>query len=249
MKIIADTDVLVRDVAGDDTRQGKLAQAELAKADLVGVTLPAKKADRPRNFYRRAASTLLHVSWTSEQFLSERTEMGRGVARQDKTRLLSALLAGAIAIALNCLALALADWINLRTAHGGLLRLLSQFSAEPLHQLGIAALWLKAGSPAPNSREFQTAFHIIVGLVMAEFYAVVLEPMMPWNTAIKGLAYLSAVWLLNAFVVLPATGEGVAGSAHLSTAGIVWFAAAHSLFFMTLAYGFAYFDKQLAAQR
>ncbi|HLG80334.1 MAG TPA: type II toxin-antitoxin system VapC family toxin [Bradyrhizobium sp.] len=41
MKITADTNVLVRAIAGDDPRQSKLAQAELAKADLVAVTLPA----------------------------------------------------------------------------------------------------------------------------------------------------------------------------------------------------------------
>jgi predicted nucleic-acid-binding protein len=40
MKITADTNVLVRAIAGDDARQSKLAQAELAKAELVGVTLP-----------------------------------------------------------------------------------------------------------------------------------------------------------------------------------------------------------------
>jgi predicted nucleic-acid-binding protein len=41
MKITADTNVLVRAIAGDDARQSKLAQAELAKADLVAVALPA----------------------------------------------------------------------------------------------------------------------------------------------------------------------------------------------------------------
>jgi len=41
MKITADTNVLVRAIAGDDARQSKLAQLELAKADLVAVALPA----------------------------------------------------------------------------------------------------------------------------------------------------------------------------------------------------------------
>ena len=41
MKITADTNVLVRAIAGDDPQQSKLAQAELAKADLVAVALPA----------------------------------------------------------------------------------------------------------------------------------------------------------------------------------------------------------------
>jgi len=41
MKITADTNVLVRAIMGDDVRQSKVAQAELANADLVALALPA----------------------------------------------------------------------------------------------------------------------------------------------------------------------------------------------------------------
>ncbi len=41
MKITADTNVLVRAITGDDERQSKAAQAELAKADVVALALPA----------------------------------------------------------------------------------------------------------------------------------------------------------------------------------------------------------------
>jgi predicted nucleic-acid-binding protein len=41
MKITADTNVLVRAMTGDDERQSKVAQAELARADVVALTLPA----------------------------------------------------------------------------------------------------------------------------------------------------------------------------------------------------------------
>lgn len=41
MKITADTNVLVRAITGDDERQGKVAQAELANADLIALALPA----------------------------------------------------------------------------------------------------------------------------------------------------------------------------------------------------------------
>jgi predicted nucleic-acid-binding protein len=41
MKITADTNVLVRAMTGDDERQSKVAQAELAKADVVALALPA----------------------------------------------------------------------------------------------------------------------------------------------------------------------------------------------------------------
>ena len=41
MKITADTNVLIRAMTGDDLRQSKLAQAELANADSVALALPA----------------------------------------------------------------------------------------------------------------------------------------------------------------------------------------------------------------
>jgi predicted nucleic-acid-binding protein len=41
MKITADTNVLVRAIVGDDEKQSKIAQARLAKADVVALTLPA----------------------------------------------------------------------------------------------------------------------------------------------------------------------------------------------------------------
>jgi len=41
MKITADTNVLVRAITGDDVRQSKAAQAELAKAEIVALALPA----------------------------------------------------------------------------------------------------------------------------------------------------------------------------------------------------------------
>jgi predicted nucleic-acid-binding protein len=41
VKITADTNVLVRAITGDDARQAAIAQSELAKAEVVAVTLPA----------------------------------------------------------------------------------------------------------------------------------------------------------------------------------------------------------------
>lgn len=41
MKITADANLLVRAVTGDDRRQSKVAQAELANADVVALALPA----------------------------------------------------------------------------------------------------------------------------------------------------------------------------------------------------------------
>jgi predicted nucleic-acid-binding protein len=41
MKITADTNVLVRAITGDNASQRKVAQAELAKAEMVALALPA----------------------------------------------------------------------------------------------------------------------------------------------------------------------------------------------------------------
>lgn len=41
MKITPDTNVLVRALTEDDARQGKIAQTELARAEIVAVALPA----------------------------------------------------------------------------------------------------------------------------------------------------------------------------------------------------------------
>jgi hypothetical protein len=95
--------------------------------------------------------------------------------------------------------------------------LLSHHFSKPLQQSGITSFWWAVGAPAPATRTFQVGFHILVGLMMALFYAFVLEPAMPWSTTVKGLVYLAVVWLVNALIVLPATGEGFAGSANQPT--------------------------------
>jgi len=80
--------------------------------------------------------------------------------------------------------------------------------------------------------------------MMSIFYAFVLEPLMPWRATVKGLAYAIGLWLINAIIILPLTGEGFAGMANLSVAGILWFAAAHTLFYMMLAYGFELLEQR-----
>lgn len=127
------------------------------------------------------------------------------------------IVAGAAAIVINTLALKAADLVPLATAHGGLLRLVRKVL------------------PLPADGGFQVIFHLIVGLLMALFYAWLLEPRLRGGAVLKGILYAAVVWLLNALVVLPLTGEGFAGSAHLTMAGMIWFAAAHTLYFVLLA--------------
>jgi hypothetical protein len=161
-----------------------------------------------------------------------------------KGRLAAALSAGAVAIVVNTLALKAADFVPLATARGGLLRLIRPWFAPVLKSTGVSHAWSAAGGPAPATPLFQTGFHLAVGMLMALVYAYLLEPRLnggPWR---KGVVYAAAVWLLNAAVVLPLTGEGFAGSAHLTTAGMVWFAAAHTLFFVLLAVLYAAWLKR-----
>ena len=151
-------------------------------------------------------------------------------------RLLGAsLLAGLIAIVVNTAMLEAADWIPLVTARGGLLKLLRMYLSVPLTSLGLADPWTALTLPAPDTHAFKTGFHIVVGLLMALFYAYVLEPMLPGPALVKGLLYALLVWLANAFIVLPWIGEGIAGSAFLSAGGMLYFAAAHTVFFVLLA--------------
>jgi hypothetical protein len=133
----------------------------------------------------------------------------------------AAIVAGGGAIVINTLALKAADLVPLATARGGLLRLVRM----------VVRL--------PSTGEFQMIFHLVVGLLMALFYAWLLEPRLRGAPAIKGLIYALGVWLANALVVLPLTGEGIAGAAHLTLTGMIWFAAAHTLFFVLLAVWYA----------
>ena len=154
-------------------------------------------------------------------------------------RIVAALLAGIVAIALNTLTLKAADLVPLATARGGLLRLITPWLSDPFEHLGIPLLWAMVGGPAPSAPAFQIGFHILVGLLMAMFYALLLEPLPPKRAWIKGLIYAGGVWILNAAVILPATGEGFAGRHHLTIAGMIWFAAAHTLFFIVLAISYS----------
>jgi hypothetical protein len=70
---------------------------------------------------------------------------------------------------------------------------------------------------------------------MALVYAFVLEPLLPGPSWLRGLLYAVAVWLANALIVLPVIDEGLAGDRRLTLAGMVWFAAAHTLFFVSQA--------------
>lgn len=166
-----------------------------------------------------------------------------GIAR----RLWTSLAAGATAIAINSFILFAADWIPLVTAHGGLLKLIKPFVAGPLQTSGVAFLWRTLNLPAPQTMVFKIGFHVAVGLAMAVAYGFVFEPVLRGPAWLKGLLYAAFAWIMNAFIVLPSIGEGVAGSRDLSFAGMAYFAFAHTVFFVLLAILYAQFRKRRTA--
>ena len=70
---------------------------------------------------------------------------------------------------------------------------------------------------------------------MAVVYAALFESRLHGPPGVKGLLYALLVWLLNAFVLLPAIGEGVAGVRQPAPAGIAYCAMARTVFFVLMA--------------
>ena len=66
MKITADTNVLVRAITGDDTRQSRVAQAQLTRAEAVALPMPA----------------LCELVWVlSQGYRIDATEIGEAIRR------------------------------------------------------------------------------------------------------------------------------------------------------------------------
>lgn len=155
--------------------------------------------------------------------------------RRAGLRWIAALCAGALAIDVNSALLALSDAAGLRTAHGGLLRFLQTVGAPLAEASGIGAWWRETLVPTTSGPWFGIAFHIGVGLVMAVTYAALPVHRIGLRPVAGGLIYAGAVWLLNAALILPAIGEGFAGSHNLTLSGMAMFAAIHTVFFVLLA--------------
>jgi len=144
-------------------------------------------------------------------------------------RLLLSSCAGLVALVPNMAVLAIAHEMHVSTGHGGLLKFFVMFVDKPLgNPIGILEspdLLVKA------------LFHVLVGLGMAVVFAEVLYPQgSRWGLRgwVIGLWYGVFIWILNAFVVLPSLGEGIAGLRSVGTRGVVVFAVAHFAFFLVL---------------
>lgn len=148
------------------------------------------------------------------------------------------LLAGIVAIAVNTVLLNLAARSGLQTGHGGLLQLIRPWLAPVLDHMGLTHAWTSTGLPVPGTPVFKMGFHVFVGMLMAAIY-VCAERFVHWRPWLKGLVYAVVVYLANALIVLPLLGQGIAGSRVVSGYGLVYFAFAHTTFFLLLAWCYA----------
>jgi len=154
-----------------------------------------------------------------------------------------ALLAGAIAIAANIALLSACDAAGVVTARGGFQKLVKLWLSRPLVGLGADRWWDAIGLPVADTNAFMLGFKIVTGLVMALLYAVVIEPKWPTSPWRGGLVAAGLFWMANACVVLPLLGQGFAGSRVLSLLGLLCFGAAHTAFFLVLAWFYAVFRR------
>jgi len=158
----------------------------------------------------------------------------------------AALAAGTVAIALNILVLDAADIV---TARGGLQKLVRAWLSPPLIASGLSHAWSSSGLPGPDTPVFKTGFKVTVGLLMALAYAVLFEPILRGGFLRKGVIAAVPFWLLNACVVLPLLGEGVAGVRTLTVGGLLSYAIAHTVFFVVLAWAYGTLKSRLPARR
>jgi hypothetical protein len=127
-------------------------------------------------------------------------------------RLLIALLCGALATAVNMAIMATLGAARIRTTQGGLIRLLALGVIRVAHSPGINPTYPTEAQLLFAAAWFQEGFHIVTGLLMAVVYVFFLELQCGSSPLLRGVLYGSAIWLLNALIVLPAIGEGIAGN-------------------------------------
>ncbi len=84
---------------------------------------------------------------------------------------------------------------------------------------------------------------------MALAYALLFEPILRGGFLRKGVIAAVPFWLLNACVVLPLLGEGVAGVRTLTVGGLLSYAFAHAVFFIVLAWAYGILKGRLPARR
>lgn len=163
----------------------------------------------------------------------------RGAAQLRRVAWRAGLLAGVIAILVNTAMLHASHLFGIDTGDGGLLKFLAiKLGFAPIDwQHGLLAL-------LPMS-VWKTVFHVMTGMGMALFYIGVIVPLLQrkCSPTVMGLLYGAALWMINAAWILPSLGMGFAGADELEVGGIAYYALAHTVFFMLLAWLYAAFRQ------
>jgi hypothetical protein len=68
---------------------------------------------------------------------------------------------------------------------------------------------------------------------------------LPGRPFFKGVADGAAAWFISALLVLPLTDEGIPGSRHINTIGLIAFALTHMSFFLVVVYEFLCSGRRL----
>lgn len=151
------------------------------------------------------------------------------------TRPFACLSAGLVAIAVNTVLLQWGTHAGLELGNGVLLRLMQPVVSPVLIRSGLSTLWTNAQLPPPTAVSFKVGFHVVVGLLMAAVYASV-ERYSRLGPIHKGFIYAAAIYAVNACVLFPMLGDGFAGYRILTAPGLLYFAFAHTTFFVLNAW-------------
>ncbi|GAC1602976.1 MAG: hypothetical protein NVS3B25_31420 [Hymenobacter sp.] len=148
------------------------------------------------------------------------------------------LLAGLVAITANTLVLKAAPLLAVNAESGGLLKFVL-LHTTPVLPAGLL--------PVVKGEGFKLLFHYFTGLGMVGLYVLVFEPRLPGNGWVKGGLFSLLPWAINAFIVLPLLGQGVAGVYALTASGILYFFGANAVFGLVLGGVYAFLRQRQAA--
>ncbi|MBY0348354.1 MAG: hypothetical protein K2W79_08850 [Hydrotalea flava] len=128
---------------------------------------------------------------------------------------------GFIAITINTIILKAAPLLHIEAESGGLLKLFI-LKTRTILTPGLL-LYLK-------SFIFFIIFHYATGMAMVLIYVFINNKFLPGKGLVKGSVFSLIPWAINAFIVLPLLGQGIAGINSISTAGILYFFIANWAF-------------------
>ena len=144
-------------------------------------------------------------------------------------------LSGVVAITINTILLQWGTHRGWELGNGVLLRFMQPIVSPVLVHSGFSAWWMDASLPSPTGASFKVGFHVVVGLLMAVFYAA-FERYVRLGPVAKGFIYAAAIYVVNAGVLFPMLGDGFAGYRIMTATGLIYFAFAHTAFFVLNAW-------------